>query len=347
MSTLIKIILLLTVFLIPILGANNNFGYEQIKILYFIVLTSLMGLFCVKKGIKWTKIKIVAGLFILSLLLTSLIGINPKDSILGNQPYFQGWILYVYLFLFFLLITWVKISFKYWAICLTVCATLVSLLAIKDFILLNIFNIQVANYAGRVVSTFGQPNFYAGFLLLTLPFAYYLRPIGLIGGFISIIGIFVSYSRLAILLALVLLILGLIDQLRAKFKITATIFVVILAAFALGFSFSSGFAGNEFSSPLSTYDPDLTRQSVEKRVYIWPVARQVFLQRPIFGYGLEDINKSFVNYFKINNHILFEANSNVSPVLISLKELNIDRTHNYLLDLLLFSGVFGIFFRWS
>lgn len=338
---LIKPFLLGCLFLMPLLGIYKGFGFEQIKVLFLLVSVTLLGFIWMGKGIKWTKIKTVSGLFILILLLTSLTGTDPKISFLGREPYFQGWILYAYLYLFFLMVNWTGIKLKNWAIVLAGSATIVSLLATRDWVLLNILGTHVVTYSGRVVSTFGQPNFYAGFLLLTLPFAYYLRPIGLIGGFISIIGIFVSYSRLAILLALVLLILGLIDQLRAKFKITALIFAVILAALAIGLAFSSGIAGNEFTKPLKTYDPDLTSQSVEKRVYIWPVVWQLFLQRPVLGYGLENINESLADYFETKKHSLFEENLDISPVLISLKDLNIDRAHNYILDLFLFSGILG------
>lgn len=341
---ILQVLLLTMVFLLPLLGSNANFGFEQIKVLFFIVSMTLTGMLWMGKGIKWTKIKIASGLFILILLLTSLIGTDPKTSFLGREPYFQGWILYAYLYLFFLMVSWTGIKLRNWAIVLAGSATIVSLLAIKDWVLLNILSTHVITYSGRVVSTFGQPNFYAGFLLLTLPFAYYLRPVGLIVGLISIIGIFVSYSRLAILLALTLLILGLIDQLKSKLKIIFIVFLVILGASVLGLIFSSGLLGNEFSKPLSTLDPDLTRESVEKRVYIWPVAWEIFKQRPVLGYGLENINRSFVGYFEVNKYPLFEANSNVSPVLLSLKELNIDRTHNYLLDLSLFSGILGLIF---
>lgn len=338
----LKVFLLLTVFLMPLLGANANFGFEQIKVLFFIVSLSLIGFLWRGEGVRWTAIGKAGGLFILVLALTSLAGIDPKNSFLGTQPYFQGVILYAYLFLFFLIVGWIKIKFKVWAVVLGMSASLVSLLAVKDWIILNILHIPVPTYAGRVVSTFGQPNFYAGFLLLTLPFAYYLRPFGLILGLISIIGIFVSYSRSAILLALLLLILGLIDQLKIKFKIAAVVFGAIFISVILAFIYSSGLIGNEFSNPIATGNPDLTRESVEKRVYIWPQIIKITLQKPLFGYGLENIDKAFRNYFAVNKHPLFEENLNVSPVLLSLKELNLDRTHNYILDLLMFSGIVGV-----
>lgn len=343
-------LLLLTVFLIPLLGTYKGLGYEQIKVLFYILSISLIGLLWKGKGFKWTLISKAAGLFIVILWLTSLTGINPQDSILGTDPYFQGAILYSYLFLFYLIVKSVNIKLENWAKVLVGSAIVVALLAIKDWVLLNIFNQQIPTYAGRVVSTFGQPNFYAGFLLLTLPFSYFLFKnldkklsfLGFTAGLVSMVGIFVSHSRLTILLTLFLLILGLIDQLKIKFKMGFIVLGIIFISMVLALRFSSGIVGNEISAPFLTNNPDLTQQSVEKRVYIWPVAWQVFLQKPLIGYGLENINLAFSNYFQINKHPLFEENLKISPVLISLKELNIDRTHNYILDLLLSSGILGL-----
>mgnify|MGYP001559023186 CR=1 FL=1 len=344
-----QILILGIIFLLPLLGSFKGFGYEQIKVLFFIVSISLLGLFFIKKQIKWTTVSKLAGLFILALTLTSLIGINPQNSILGTYPYSQGAILYLYLFLFFLIVRGSNIKLKTYAKVLTGSAAVVGLIAIKDWVLLNLFNQQIPTYAGRVVSTFGQPNFYAGFLLLILPFSYFLfqKPskklqiLGFSSGLISMIGILVSYSRSAILLSFILLILALIDQLKIK-KILIMIFLIFITAAFLSVKFSSGFIWREFFYPTTISNPDLTKESVEKRVYIWPVSWMVILQKPILGYGLENINLVFSNYFQTNKHYLFEENLKISPVLISLKELNIDRTHNYLLDLFLFSGLLGV-----
>lgn len=354
MIFLIKFLLLLTAFLTPIMGVTKNFSYEQSKVFFFIVLTSLSGfvwLFYLmrKPRFKWSGMTKAAGLFILMLLITSFTGSDPTHNLLGSQPYFQGVILYAYLFLFFLLVKASTIKFDHWVWTLVLSSTLVGTLAIKDWVLINILGQPIPTYAGRVVSTFGQPNFYAGFLLLTLPFSYLLfkdqnKKLQLLGwgsGIISYLGIIVSYSRSAIFLSLFLLILGLIDQLKIRKLLAGVVAVLIIAVF-LSVSLSSGFVWKEFLNPINTVNPDLTRESVENRVYIWPIAWQLVLLKPLTGYGLENINQAFPNYFQTNYHSLFEANSKIQPVLISLKELNIDRSHNYLLDLLLFSGVLGL-----
>lgn len=348
---IIKYTLLLTVLLIPLIGSYNGFGYEQIKILFFILSISLISFLWLlrKPKIKLSRIGWISILFIIILFLTSFLGLDFRGSFLGNFPYFQGLVVYSYLFLFYLIVKSFEIKLKYYALVLTSSALIVSLLAIEDWILKN-SGFLVPNYAGRVVSTFGQPNFYGGFLLLTLPFSYYLYKnnrgklsyFGLFTGFASMSGIFVSYSRSSILLALLLLTLGLIDQLRIKLRLVIFALVIILISFLIAFKFSSGFVGNEFSKPLSTKNPDLTQVSVEQRAYIWPQFIKIASEKLIFGYGLENINLSFKNYFEKNKHKIFEENLNIEPVLISLKDLTIDRTHNYILDLLIFSGILGL-----
>lgn len=358
MASRLNNILLLTVFLTPLLGAYNNvvvasfalkgLGYEQIKVFFFIVSISLISFFWMfsKPKFKWTAINLSAGLFIGVLFITSVTGLNSTVSFLGAYPYFQGWILYLYLFLFSQLVSQFKIKLEQWAKVLVASSTIVAFLAIKDWVLLNLFHTQVPTYAGRVVSSFGQPNFYAGFLLLSLPFAYLFFKKGnqwmILIMLILITGIFVSYSRSAILLSLILFILALLDQLKIKLKGFLIVPGVLLVALVVALKSSSGIVGSEFSKPILTNNPDLTKESVEKRVYIWPQFLKIAQEKVLTGYGLENINVAFHDYFKANKHSIFEENLKISPVLISLKDLNIDRTHSYILDLFLFSGILGV-----
>lgn len=352
-----KLVLLLFVFLIPLLGAAVNFGYEQIKTIFFIFSISLIGFIWLleKPRLSWSIINIISAAFILVLLATAVLGIDLKQSLLGSHPYFQGWLVYVYLGLFSIMVASSKISFKLYAFVLSLSAGLVAVSAIRQWMEINLFHLQISTYSGRVVSTFGQPNFYAGFLLLSLPFSYFLfknpaqalqvrrlNYFGLVSGLLSTVGIFVSYSRSAIMMALILVILGLIDQLKIRLKLSLAVVGVILLSVFIALKFSSGIVGNEISRPFQIINPDLTRESVEKRAYIWPIAWQLINIKPLAGYGLENINQAFFSYFEVNKHSLFEENLKISPVLIGLKDLNIDRSHNYPLDLLLFSGVFGL-----
>lgn len=340
---MLSVLLLLTVFLIPLLPANSYFGFEQIKVLVFIVLTFIITIFWMieQKGkrLKIGELGKVGGIFLLSLGLTSLLGIDPKTSILGAHPYFQGFILYAYLFLFHLLVRNSGIKFELWSKIILISASLVSSIAIKDWILLNFLHQQIPNYAGRVISSFGQPNFYAGFLLLTLPFIYKLGKFWRIGSLLCAVGILVSYSRSAILLLLVLIILGLFDQFKFKIKWTlaffGAVFLIILASSVISFKTSSGMIWSETIKPAETLW--LTYNSPEKRVFIWPIIGKLIWERPFLGYGLENIQPQFANFFRQINF-----NTNNIPVYLSLKDIVVDRSHNYILDLLLFSGILGL-----
>lgn len=349
---LLKYLLLLTVFLTPLLGANSRFGYEQIKVLFFILSISLIGFLWLagKPELKWSLVKVASLIFVFVLLVSSILGYDLRQSLLGVDPYFQGWLIYAYLALLSLLAASNKIGFRNYAFVSVLSASLVAITAIRQWVEVDLFNLPIPTYAGRVVSTFGQPNFYAGFLLLTLPFSYFLfrskdsklSVLGWGSGLISLIGILVSSSRSTILMALLLLIIALIAQLRIKFKVGLVVLGVVFISVFLALRFSSGIVGNEISRPITNRNPDLTKESVEKRAYIWPESLKIIWQRPFTGYGLENIGQAFDRYFKENKHSLFEENLNIWPVLLSLKELNIDRSHNYVLDLLIFSGIPGL-----
>ena len=81
----------------------------------------------------------------------------------------------------------------------------------------------------------------------------------------------------------------------------------------------------------------LFHNAPEKRVIFWPVLLEQFSKRWIQGYGLENIDIAFDSYEKFH--------SARSPTYYHLKNLNIDRAHNYILDLLLFGGVL-VFLPW-
>lgn len=347
--------LLLSVLLIPLLPTYSSFGFEQVKIIFLILILSLGAIFWIygyfkepdQYQTKWTNINRAALGFILVLILTSFLGIDFTKSFLGEYPYFQGLILYLYLYLFYLLVVFSKIPIYKWGIVLNISSVAVSLVAIRQWIQLEILNQEIVTYAGRIISTFGQPNFYAGFLLLTLPFSYLIFQnsnkkisyFGLVSGIISIIGIFVSYSRVAILLALILLVLALINELKVKFKVIAIFMVIIFLSITFttlaSLKFSSGIVWRELAEPLN--NQWLIDNSPEKRVFIWPVIAKLIMQKPLEGYGLENMAVAFSSFFAGINF-----NITSIPVYHTLKDLQINRSHSYALDLLFFSGILGL-----
>lgn len=352
MNFYIELLLLFNVSITPLFGMFGNFGYEQTKVIAFICINTLVGFLWLlnKPNLKWSGIKIASVSFITILFISSITGIDYRNSFFGTEPYSQGLILYSQLLLFSLVVSTSKISLKLWSIAFSLSVFVVAFIAIRDWVLLTYLHQIVPSYAGRVVSTFGQPNFYAGFLILAIPLLFFLLTksekiwfwVNTTNILFISVAIIISSSRTGAVLLTVLVSIWVLSRLKKLWLIASVIFLFLIGFLIyVSYQLSVGvFWGEVYGLKLSD-NPDLTRESVEKRPYIWSIGIEILKSRP-YGYGLENINQAFTNYFTVNKHQIFEENLNISPVLISLKDLKIDRSHNYLLDLLLFSGFLGL-----
>lgn len=337
MMHFVRVMLLLTVFLTPLLPATSFFGYEQIKVLFFIAGISLASIFWLKERKKehGSLITLAGGIFIGILAITSITGIDPKISFLGFPPYFQGLILYAYLFLFFILVRNSKIKSDTWVKVLVASASVISFIAIRQWMEINLLGFSLPTYAGRVVSTFGQPNFYSGFILMVLPFILVRKWWWV--SLLLILGILISQSRISIVLMFGLLVFWFVKKIWSKrgiFNLLIIVFVLIFALFVLENVWQEISRQELIQASDSQW---LFQNSPEKRVFIYPITLNLIQKSPILGYGLENIRMSFSNFFKGVNF-----NTNNNPVYLSLKDVVVDRSHNYVLDLLLFSGILGL-----
>lgn len=376
MQRLLNFLLLAILFLIPLIPVHFGFGYELIKVFVFLNLILLAGLIFVyllsKKAIKihWTKLKIAAAFFLLVLSLSSVMGIHPFESLVGKYPYYQGLILYWFLFLFFLIVSEAKLSLKSISQSITFSAVIVALIAISQFILINAFKIDIPVYAGRVVSTFGQPNLFSGFLLLSLVWTPINKKNWLVF-LIIILGIIVSFSKTALILMGglgVYLIFKKMNYSEASFGVSlrassyvnqasmqqaarysgsiikkARGFLIFLSVF-LGLNLlvisveqTRGIVWEEIIRPLTSNKIE-ENHIVEKRIYILPIMLNIYTGSPIIGFGLDSINDLYSRQFADFKPEL----RNYPPLYFNLKNLNVDRSHNYFLDLMIFSGFIGL-----
>ncbi|HBQ50898.1 hypothetical protein A3B42_02915 [Candidatus Daviesbacteria bacterium RIFCSPLOWO2_01_FULL_38_10] len=336
MIKILQFNLLLTVFLIPIITPFQSYGYELSRILFFIFLTSLSGFLWLwlahrkKIKLRWNKVKITSLIFVIILLFTSLLGIDPVFSLLGKEPYFQGWVIYVYLWLFSVMVATTPIEPKKWIIALSLSSIIVSFVAIRQFVEINFLGHFIPAYAGRVVSTFGQPNFYSGFLLLTLPFiprkGWWPAVIGL-----NMVAIFLSESRAAMIILLLMVswwFLAKFKNYPKKLFIPIILLVLLFFPLALQPSIQTIFR-QEQSNP-------------ESRYYIWPVMGKIAKENFFRGIGLENIDIAWSNFFEKINWNSNRISSDYNPFFYNLKDLVVDRAHIYFLDVLLFSGIIGL-----
>jgi O-antigen ligase len=80
----------------------------------------------------------------------------------------------------------------------------------------------------------------------------------------------------------------------------------------------------------------VAKNAPEKRIIIWQVALVQVGNKPIGGYGLDNFQEVYTSYFI--NHPPTVANDAFE----NKRNLAVTRAHNYILDLLVFSGVGGI-----
>lgn len=346
LSKFADLILLIGFCLIPTVYLPS-IGFEQTKVLVFIVLVNVGLMLWILQGGGKLKIQLrsINPLFMLSLLFivvlttASVLGINPGRSLVGSPPYFQGVLTYLELFIFAILVSRSKLPFFFWKLGLAISAIYVSSQAIIEFGLIQ-FQQPVLNYAGRVISTFGQPNLYAGFLVLILPLSYSLARgkgkfamIGWVATLLSLVAIMLSLSRAAIAMLGLLLFIWLISLLNNKilrWSFSSVGLTVVLASLVVSFQLRSGLFWSEYYLPNS--QQWLIDNAPEKRVFIWQEGLVMVLKKPFLGYGLENSIDVFAGF----NQELH------SPWYFGMKNLYLDRAHNFFLDLLLSSGVVGL-----
>lgn len=322
-------------------------GYEQTKVLAFILLVNAGLLVWIIQGVGKFKIRFgsINPLFMLSLLFivvlttASVLGINPGRSFIGNPPYFQGVLLYLELFIFSILVSRTRLAFSFWALGLSLSAIYISAQAIIEFGLIQ-FQQPVLTYAGRVISTFGQPNLYSGFLVLILPLSYSLARskgrlamIGWVAILLSSVGIVLSFSRAAIAMLGLVFFIWLISQIANKIlRWSVCLFAlnVVIVSLMLSFYLQSGLFWGEYYLPRT--QRWLIDNAPEKRLFIWTEAIEMAQKKPFLGYGLEN-----------NTDIFAGFNQDLpSPWYFGMKNLYLDRSHNFFLDLLLSTGIVGV-----
>jgi O-antigen ligase len=353
LDSLLAFLVLGMIFLLPLIPAYFGQGYEQIKVLFFLGSSSLISAIWLVASftntnrfkVKNTPLEISLLLFLASLIVTSALGMNFYSSLLGNPPYFQGIIVYLYCYLLFLIISTVPAKAKsfYWVWIGS--STLVSMVAFYQWIMLNIFHFDIPTYSGRVVSTFGQPSLYSGYLLFILPVLISLmkeassfkKRILVIVFIINIFGIVASESRGALLLAGGLLFFWIWNGFKHRLlKIFMVLGVILVLALGVFSTFKGdGIVNQEIIRPLS--GARVGEEGQERRVYIWVFITDLIQKKPLIGYGLDNLREVFPEGLK-------ELNPK-PPFYFTVKDLSVDRSHNYILDLLVSGGLIT-FFAW-
>jgi len=353
------------VFFVPIyfsLFIKNNSVFELNKIVIFKILILFLFLFTFIKLLIYNKERkiikslitgkrfiylIIPFFYILVLAISTAFSINPENSIHGLYNRYQGLESQIFYFLFFLLLLIninKKKQIKRIIIAIVISSFLASLFGLIQASGFDPFTwIESTQY--RITSSFGQPNFFASFLLLVIPLSgylffkfknFYLRFLLIIIFFSELLCLFFTYSRGAwIGLAVGIVFTFFISIIAGENKIFIKLFpekkkilylifflftILTLVLYGANFQFQQ-----RIKSLIS-----LEGGSMELRKDFWQASIKAIKERPLLGYGLENQSEVLVKYYKKDWAVYSKINSYPN------------RVHNIFLDILLTSGAMGL-----
>lgn len=317
---------------------NNNLLYALVLVLPFTFFPGLVDSFEFPKAIifiytaflafslygggilthKVTKVKFSAlhiglSVFLVVQLISSIIGVNLRQSLWGQYYRYQGLITLISYFLFFFLISQYKkinLSFEKIYKLIGVSGLITAFLVIAQAIIYLVLKFPIYTYNGRMTALLGNSNFTSAFL--TLSFIYLIftnrtKKFNALYWFLFFAAILLTFSRsglVAFLLASFLLFYP--KKFEAKqIGVIVAIFLAVIMLFP--------------KRDISYFD---------RREIIWNKAVSAFLQKPFFGWGIENFEYAFKSQIKPNE--------------FDLSKIRVDKAHNELLEILVTSGVVGL-----
>lgn len=296
-------------------------GFELPKVVLFYGVADAIGvLFFIKNRGKKFNLDLLDWLiifYVLLLITSSVLSGNLLHSLIGGPFRYQGILTYFHLGLLFILTR--KINPNIYKV-IMISGILQSFLLIYQFVQFNFLNLEISTYAGRVIGTFGEPNYAAGFLLAAFGISLGLNLIkssrfAFMSGMVTFLGILVSESLGGILAAVIVSMIYL--YLKNKHSLASSVGKnKLILLLTIGIIIFSGFA--IFQKEKITFN-EFGIATVESRFSIWPASFDLFLKRPIVGYGAENLAFVFPSEFGGSS---------------------IDRAHNALLENLLMGGIF-------
>ena len=280
--------------------------------------------------------------FVLSNVLAALLAASPHQAWWGTYYRRQG--LFLLLHDVALMSVALNLARDKKLLKIMLGGVLASALGVVFYVILEILNIpdyshwkSAGAYAGRLVSTFGQPDFMAGYLGMIVPLMAgiiwkgksWINLVILPALILTLYSIFGSQSRGAwFSLLAVILIAGMgialtRRQLWQKTTLLLTIVVLTLGGL-LGFYEMSkrngtAFRVEELLSP--------ARWQMIERYQIWDRAIALVANRPWWGYGQDNFELVFPSILRASDQ--------------HLQTVYVDRAHNLLLDMLVSSGAWG------
>lgn len=355
---LAKLIISAVLFLVPVFFVYSYpLDIDLSKAVLFKVLLLLLflisGLFLIKYKItiKQEVLKSFKPLMLLFIFLMASLFFSSDFNVswFGSYGRFEGFTSWFF-YLLWMLLTWVYLESSsdqkwhniiYFLKVATISSLVVSIYAIFqilgfDFVTWS----EPAHLTGRAISFFGQPNYLASWLMLVIPVNAYLiyqsskLKLKFFWSFVFILNLTAllsTGSRAIFLVFLLISFIWLIFFLKKTNRLSKkNIYLIIAATFILGVVFLVSLAFTNYSRFEEL--TNLKKGSVSDRFILWHSGFSAFLEKPLFGYGLDNQAQAYFPKYEVD------------WALYSPPNVYSDRAHNLILDILLSVGILGLGF---
>ncbi|MFH1353140.1 MAG: O-antigen ligase family protein [bacterium] len=339
------LVVLATVFLMPLVfipGLRDCFALPKVALLRFSALVLFAGLFFRFRQIRVNRLTVAVLAYLLVRIITTVFSTNPSISWSGRYLfYFEGTQQLLCFVIFYFAVRFVTAKQIYKSIALA--ASLAAAYGIIQY--LSIDPIKWETYFGSIISTFGNPNFLAGWFVFVLPVLFYqvikgryLFLIPVIMGFIALVianvaAGFIALGASAVFFILIYPVRGrpLVGTAPAASpydkptgqagRLGVKVFLTGLAACML---FAGFFGLNRLDDP-----------SVSSRIIGWKAAVVAIKNRPVLGYGPDTFADEVSKILPAEYERVTKKNANPGYA------------HNIFLDHLFSSGFLGFLcFLW-
>jgi len=288
---------------------------------------------------KKSSILIILSVLLFILTLATIFGENPYRSFWSNYERMEGLIGHLHLLAYFFILTSIFKSKRDWRIFFAVMVVVSFFVAIYGLLQ---FTGVVSIHQGdiRLDATFGNATYLAIFLvfhvfLISLFFHWYknkwLRLSLVVVFFLELLIMFLTATRGAILGFIGgLFLFGLLFAIFSKQKKLRRIFVGLILFLVLGVSLfwflrDTSFVRNNYVLTRFS-DISFSERTVESRFTIWGMSFEGFKEHPVLGWGPENYNLVFNEYYESK---------------LWKQEPWFDRSHNVMFDWLITAGVLG------
>ena len=327
------------------------FPYITSKAIPFRIIVELMSLAYLILALKFSKYRpkkswILYGLLIFTgiAIITSVLGINPKLSFIGDLERMWGINMWVHLILFFVVIGNVLKTKKEWFIFLNFGLIFASYIAIYGYLqrwgVEGLFQTNIT----RIQSVLGNSAYVAGILLLSSILSIYLliktkgfwwKSLFALHILIQLPAMFMAEIRGAqvafffVLLVISIVFLFKLENRKIKYGIIGFL-VLLTIIFGLAFKDKDADWVKNNSILQRMTSISLSGGTVRTRLISWSGGLQAFQEKPIMGYGMENYYYAFDKYFQADYYN------------IAASETWFDRAHNMIMENLVAHGILGL-----